>query len=121
MCWLEAGAAAVVHVSPETLHRHEQHEKGDGDRRKANADCDLPEEMPSPHATTLRSGCAYRSRSEVSYVPGVSSTGHRNVLANACEGVIQPRVCRGRPLSLRAMALSCCWLGWDRSELLGRN
>ena len=41
-------------------------------------------------------------------------------LANACDGVIQPRVCRGRVLSERAMASSSRWVHCERSVDLGR-
>jgi hypothetical protein len=41
-------------------------------------------------------------------------------LANACDGVIQWRVCRGRVLSERAMASSSRWVHCDRSADLGR-
>jgi hypothetical protein len=34
------------------------------------------------------------------------SGGHRNASASACEGVLKPRVCRGRPFSSAAMASS---------------
>jgi hypothetical protein len=39
---------------------------------------------------------------------------------NAWDGDIQPSVCRGRPLSERAMALSSTWVTAERSVVLGR-
>ena len=39
---------------------------------------------------------------------------------NASDGDIHPSVCRGRPLSDRAMALSCDCVTVDMSVLLGR-
>jgi hypothetical protein len=37
------------------------------------------------------------------------SGGQRNASASACEGVLKPRVCRGRPLSSAAIASSVAW------------
>jgi hypothetical protein len=41
-------------------------------------------------------------------------------LANAFDGVIHPRVCRGRVLRERAMASSWRWLWIDRSVFFGK-
>ena len=35
---------------------------------------------------------------------------HRNASSSACDGVFQPRVCRGLPLSSAATALRSAWL-----------
>jgi hypothetical protein len=48
------------------------------------------------------------------------SGGQRNASASACEGVLKPRVCRGRPLSSAAMASRAAWSSWRRSAPLGR-
>jgi hypothetical protein len=39
---------------------------------------------------------------------------------NTCDGVIHPRVCRGLPLSSRAMASSCACLCTEGSLALGK-
>src|SRR5271165_2720738 len=41
-------------------------------------------------------------------------------LANAFDGVIQPRVCRGRVLRERAIASSSLWVHWERSDDFGK-
>jgi hypothetical protein len=43
--------------------------------------------------------------------------GQGNASASACEGVLNPRVCRGRPLSSAAMASSAAWSSWRRSAV----
>jgi hypothetical protein len=50
----------------------------------------------------------------------LSFTGQGNASASACEGVVKPRVCRGRPLSSAAMASSAAWSNRRRSPLRGR-
>ena len=51
---------------------------------------------------------------------GVSSGGHRDGVGQCCDGVIQPRVCRGRVLSERAMASRSRCVHCERSLDLGR-
>lgn len=50
----------------------------------------------------------------------VASSSQRNTSASASHGFIQPRVCRGRPLSSAATASSCSWVTSDRSMFFGK-
>ena len=50
------------------------------------------------------------SRPYEPYIMPVNSGGHRNVSASLSDGVIQPRVCRGRPLSECAAWSRWCWV-----------
>jgi hypothetical protein len=51
---------------------------------------------------------------------GAGSGGQRNTSASTCDGVLKPRVCRGRPLSLSAMASKSAWVKVRKSRVLGR-
>ena len=45
------------------------------------------------------------------------SGGQRNTSASACDGVLKPRVCRGRPLSSSAMASKSAWVRVRKSRV----
>ena len=66
-----------------------------------------------------RPGDPVESPSQLSETLAVSG-GQRNASASACEGVLKPRVCRGRPFSSAAIASRAGWSSWRRSALLGR-
>src|SRR6478752_2508166 len=51
---------------------------------------------------------------------GAGSSGQRNTSASACDGVLKPRVCRGRPLSLSAMVSRSAWVRVRKSRVRGR-
>src|SRR5829696_3030616 len=66
-------------------------------------------------------GAAAHNRTAASDAQTVAvSGGQGNASANACEGVLKPRVCRGRPFSSAAIASRSAWSSWPRSLLLGR-
>src|SRR5215213_11213715 len=44
----------------------------------------------------------------------------RNTSASACDGVLKPSVCRGRRLSLSAMASKSAWVRVRKSRVRGR-
>ena len=51
---------------------------------------------------------------------GAGSGGQRNTSASACDGVLKPRVCRGRSLSSSAMASRSSWVRVRQSSRRGR-
>jgi hypothetical protein len=51
---------------------------------------------------------------------GASSGGQRNTSASTCDGVLKPRVCRGRRLSWSAMASKSAWVRVRKSRVRGR-
>jgi hypothetical protein len=50
----------------------------------------------------------------------LGSGDQRIARSSACDGVIQPSVCRGRPLSSSAMASSSSWVRSPKRDLRGR-
>jgi hypothetical protein len=50
----------------------------------------------------------------------VGPTGQGSSIVSACEGVLKPGICRGRPLSSAAIRSRSAWLYWRRSTVLGR-
>jgi hypothetical protein len=64
----------------------------------------------SAHESTPRRWeCPPAAESENAQLP-VDSGGQRNTSASACDGVLNPRVCRGRSLSSWAMASKSAWV-----------
>jgi hypothetical protein len=66
-----------------------------------------------PHALRLAAKLL-----EFAQTKGLRGSGQR--LRERLWGVLNPRVCRGRPLSSAAIASSAAWSSWRRSALLAR-
>jgi hypothetical protein len=81
------------------------------DEDAASGRGEVGDDKQSVHAATL-TGCR-------PLMPA-GSGGQRNTSTSACDGVLKPRVCRGRPLSRSAMASKSSWVRVRKSSRLGR-
>ena len=75
-------------------------------------ECERGSGVGSPHRPLI--GMCVRPDS------GAGSGRQRNTSASACDGVLKPSVCRGRPLSLSAMASKSVWVRVRKSRVRGR-